>query len=57
METVSTPLQASMVLFKADQRKAAQRPPLPPITKEQILNGDLKNLLEESDYDETTMVG
>ena len=26
-------------------------PPLPPITKEQISNGDLKDLLEESDYD------
>ena len=30
--------------------------PLPPITKEQISNGELKDLLEESDYDLTTMV-
>ena len=45
-----------MVLFRADQRRAAQRPPLPQITREQISNRDLKNLLEESDYDLTTMV-
>ena len=31
-------------------------PPLPPITTEHISNGDLKDLLEESDYDLTTMV-
>ena len=31
-------------------------PPLPPITREQILNGDLTDLLEESDYDLTNMV-
>ena len=45
-----------MVLFRADQRTAAKRPPLPPVTKEQIANGDLKDLLEESDYDLTAMV-
>ena len=45
-----------MVLFRADQRRAAQKLPLPLITREQISNGDLKNLLEESDYDLTTMV-
>ena len=50
------PLQASTVLFRADQRRAAQKPPHPPITREQISNGDLKILLEESDYDLTTMV-
>ena len=31
-ETILTPLQASTVLFKADQRRAAQNPHLPPIT-------------------------
>ena len=31
-------------------------PPLPPITKEQISNVELKDLLEESDFDLTTMV-
>ena len=30
--------------------------PLPPITREQITKGELKDLLEESDYDLTTMV-
>ena len=43
-ETILTPLQASTVLFKADWRRAAQNPPLPPITQEQIMNGDLKHL-------------
>ena len=28
--TILTPLQARTVLFRADQRRAAQRPPLPP---------------------------
>ena len=49
-------LTASTVLFKANRRRAAQNPPLPPITREQILHTDLKNLLQESDYDLTTMV-
>ena len=56
METILTPLQASTVLFRTDQRRAAQRPSPPRITKEQISNEDLKNVLEESDYDLTTMV-
>ena len=30
--------------------------PLPPITTKQILNGDLKDLLDDPDYDLTTMV-
>ena len=42
------------MLFKADRRKVALIPPLPPITKEQILCGDLSELLEPSDYDLTT---
>ena len=55
-ETILTPLQASTVLFRADQRRAAQTPPLPPVSKEQISNGELKDLLEESNYDLTTKV-
>ena len=56
LEIILPSLQASTVLFRADQRRAVQMPPLPPITKEQISNGELKDLLEESDYDLTTMV-
>ena len=56
LESILTPLQASTVLFRADKRTAAQMPPLPPITKEKISNGELKDLLEESDYDLTIMV-
>ena len=41
-ETILTPLQASTALFRADQRRAAQKSPLPPITREKISNGDLK---------------
>ena len=55
-ETILTPLQASTILFKANQKRAALNPPIPPITREQILNGDLTELLEESDYDLTYMV-
>ena len=50
------PLQVGTVPFTADQRRVAQMPPLPPITKEQISNGELMDLLEESDYGLTTMV-
>ena len=55
-ETIPTPLQASTTLFKANQRRATQNQPQSPITREQILNGDLKNLLEDSNYNLTTMV-
>ena len=44
------------MLFKTDRRRAALNPPLPPITREQILHGDLSELLEESDYDLTINV-
>ena len=44
------PLQASTILLRADQRQAASDPPLPPITKEQILHGKLASLLIEDDY-------
>ena len=56
METILTPLQASTIQFRGDQRRAALNPPLPPITREQILHGDLSELLEESDYNLSTMV-
>ena len=56
LEIILTHLQASTVLFRADQRRAAQMPSLLLITKEQISNGELKDLLAESNYDLTTMV-
>ena len=36
-ETILTPLQASSGLIKADRQRAIPDPPLPPITKEQIM--------------------
>ena len=33
---ILTPLHASTVLFRVDQRRAALDPPLPPITRDQI---------------------
>ena len=56
METILIPLQASSVLIKADRRRASLVPPLPPITKEQILQGELSSLLVEEDYNLSTMV-
>ena len=56
-ETILTPLQASTVLFKVDQRRVALDPPLPPITRHQIHHGELSTLLVETDYDLSTMVG
>ena len=50
------PFQASTVLFKVDQRRAALDPPLPPITRDQIQHGELSTLLEEDEYNLTTMV-
>ena len=50
------PLQASTILLQADQRQAASNPPLPPITKEQILHGELASLVIEEDYNLATMV-
>ena len=55
-EMILTPLQASTVLFKADQRSAALDPPLLPITRDQILHDELSTLLEEDDYYLSTMV-
>ena len=56
MEISLTPLQASTILLKADQRWASSNPPMPPITWEQIAHGELASLLEESDYNLSTMV-
>ena len=50
------PLQVSTILLTADQRQAASDPPLPPITKEPILHGNLATLLKEEDYNLATMV-
>ena len=50
------PLQVSTILLRADQRQATSDPPLPPITKEQILHSYLATLLEEEDYNLATMV-
>ena len=56
METILTPLQASSVLIKVGRRRASLVPSLPPITKEQILRGELSFLLVEEDYILSTMV-
>ena len=50
------PLQASTILLRADQREVASDPSLLPITKEQILYGELASLLIEDDYNLATMV-
>ena len=47
METILTPLQASSVLINAGRQRAALVPRLPPITKEQIMQGKLSSLLIE----------
>ena len=56
METILTPLQASSVLIKADRHKAALDPPLPSISKEEIMQGKLSSLLIEEDYNLLMMV-
>ena len=50
------PLQASTILLRADQRREALNPPLPPISHDQVLCGELVTLLTEEDYNLTTMV-
>ena len=50
------PLQASTILLRVDQRRAALNPPLPPISHDQVLHGELVTLLTEEDYYLTTMV-
>ena len=53
---ILTPLQASSVLIKTDWRRVASDPCLPLITGDQILLGELATLLEDDDYNLTTMV-
>ena len=50
LKTILMPLQASSFLIKAYQRRVALDPPLPPITCEQILHGELASLLKEENY-------
>ena len=50
------PLQASTILLRGDQRRAALNPPLPPISRDQVLHGELATLLTDNDYNLTTMV-
>ena len=44
------PLQASTILLKADRRRAALNPPLPPISHKQVQCSELATLLTEEDY-------
>ena len=55
-ETTLIPLQASTILLKADQRRAAVNHPLPPLSHDQVLCGGLVTLLTEEDYNLMTMV-
>ena len=50
------PLQASTILLRVDQRRAALNPPLPPISHDQVLCGELVTLLTDEDYNLTTVV-
>ena len=42
--------------FKADQRRTALDPPLPPISHDQVQHGELASLLTEEDHNLSTMV-
>ena len=55
-ETTLMPLQASTILLRADQRRAALNPPLPPISHDQVLGGELATSLTDEDYNLTTVV-
>ena len=55
-ETTLMPLQASTILLRADQRRAALNPPLLPISHNQVRHGELATLLTEEDYNLSTMV-
>ena len=50
------PLQAITILLRADQRRAALDPPLPPISHDQVRHGKLATLLTKEDYNLSTMV-
>ena len=56
MEIILTPFQASSIPYKSGQEKSLSCSPLPPITKEQISQGELSSLLVEEDYNLSTMV-
>ena len=55
-ETTLMSLQASTILLRADLGRASLNPPLPPISHDQILCGELTTLLTEEDYNLMTMV-
>ena len=55
-ETTLMPLQATTILLTADERRAALNPPLPPISHDQVLCGELATLLTDEDYYLTTVV-
>ena len=46
-ETTLMPLQASTILLRVDQRRAALNPPIPPISHDQVQHGELMTLLTE----------
>ena len=50
------PLQASTILLRVDERRAALNPPLPPISHNQVRFGELVTLLTEEDYNLLTIV-
>ena len=50
------PLQDSTILQRADCRRAALDPPLPPISHDQVQCGELASLVTEEDYNLSTMV-
>ena len=50
------PLQASTILLKADCKRAALDPPLPPISHDQVRCSELASLLIEENYNLSTMV-
>ena len=43
-ETTLMPLQASTILLKADRRRAALNPPLPPISHDQVQHSELATI-------------
>ena len=49
------PLQASTILLRAHQRRAALDPSQPPISHDQVQHGKLATLLTEEDYNLCTM--
>ena len=52
----SDPIAGKHSTIPSRSKKSSLRPPLPSITHEQIACGELASLLEEDDYNLTTMV-